>query len=242
MTWGASVSTQTVVLNSIGMTLSICSNDQNLLDFVHKNNLFEYPTNIPSANLQSYQDYTDGYSLKVTATLIMHEDTTKENSNFGFCLFNELYADCVVLATDENKDITVASYVVMDGVDSAFFKTLLQATQGTRMINVLSFADSDLAWKNGAEDDYTAQVGVFRDWHVTYEEGYDFTVTAHRFLPRVETQTGSDLREYSGLNVTGMLFFAQTSGNVYYANQTSILLGAQSLTSAFLGLLLTSLL
>jgi hypothetical protein len=90
--------------------------------------------------------------------------------------------------------------------------------QGTKIIGELSFADSDLAWKSGAEDAYSAQVGVFQDWNVTYEEGYDFTVTAHRFLPRVETQTGSDLREYSGLNVTAMLFFAEKSGNVYYAN------------------------
>lgn len=176
--------------------------------------------------------------------MIEHSHTIMSaNSNQGFCLFNELYADCVVIQTDSAAVKSAASYLVMDGELSYFFSGLLETASQNQVMTALdlSFADSDLAWQKGNNDAYSQQLGVLSNWHVTYEDAYDFKVIAHRFLPRVESQTGSDMREYKGMNITAMLFFAQKSGNVFYSNQSIILLRSVCLSLGFTVFILTSL-
>lgn len=50
-------------------------------------------------------DYTDGYAIKVEATLIQMYPWTASTDN-GFCIFNDLYADCWVITTSTGKNPT----------------------------------------------------------------------------------------------------------------------------------------
>ena len=50
-------------------------------------------------------EYTDGYAIKVEATLIQMYPWTASTDN-GFCIFNDLYADCWVITTSTGKNPT----------------------------------------------------------------------------------------------------------------------------------------
>jgi hypothetical protein len=70
------------------------------------------------------KQYTDGYSMSVVSQQLIYEAMTPL-TNVGFCLFNDLYAECGVLIADTLADYTYHTYVVRDGEQSEFFKPLL---------------------------------------------------------------------------------------------------------------------
>ena len=98
MYWASSISTQTVTPINNKMDISIISNDQNLLEFLTRNNFWpdSTPQKFPLDKTTAYKEYTDGYSLGVKVILFPLLGIIP-GSNNGFCLFNSLYADCVVI-------------------------------------------------------------------------------------------------------------------------------------------------
>jgi hypothetical protein len=70
------------------------------------------------------------------------------------------------------------------------------------------------------EDDLATALGMFGAWNCTIDIEQQIKIRAHRFLPRVEKQSATDIREFNGLTTDIMGFRAKKAGTTIYQMAT----------------------
>lgn len=108
------------------------------------------------------------------------------------------------------------TWTILNGKESDFFADLwVEDVENTEAEISLDFT-TDLAEENGTEDSLSNALGMFGAWNCTISIEQEIKIRAHRYLPREEKQTGTDIREYNGLSTPIMGFRAYKEGTTIY--------------------------
>ena len=135
--------------------------------------------------MAGFDDYTDGYALSVVSTMLVTLEIP-DNTNMGFCFFNELYAECLNMYTNSIGTHTFGTYVFPNGVNNEFFIDLLEANPGEGITKTkLDFQNDDLAVEQGWQSSLASGVGRYQTWNATVGfHGPFIEIRAHRYLPK----------------------------------------------------------
>lgn len=134
--------------------------------------------------------------------------------NIGFCLLNDLYADCAVVIIDTDKKASFHSYVIRDGKRSEFWDDIFDKDVNINISGKkLDFAESDLCEEQGWQDELSGGVGMFHAWDMELEWTDLTLLRAKRHLPHYKTQTGIDIRDYKHMKIEAMVFKSDLSAN-----------------------------